>query len=50
MLINALSRKSKSNQSFAKKNFRKDLVTFVTGQFKELLKKNLQVPIKLYQL
>jgi len=50
MFNKVLLRRSKINQSFTKEDYKKDLVSFVTTQFKSLIKKNLQVPIKLYQL
>jgi len=50
MKDNVFSRKAKYQDSVSKTRSKKDLVGFVTQQFKQLVKKNLQVPIKLYQL
>lgn len=49
MKDNILLRRSKLNQELGKTKS-KDLIGFVTEQFKSLVKKNLRVPIKLYQL
>jgi len=42
--------KPKQKKIVKDSNLKKDLVSFVSKQFSELLKKNLRVPIKLYQL
>lgn len=34
----------------SKKTMRKDFIEFVADQFKQLSKKNIRIPIKLYQL
>lgn len=41
--------RSQSSES-SKKTMKKDFIDFVANQFKQLSKKNIRVPIKLYQL
>ncbi len=45
-----LSRRAKISTKVTLVDQKKDLLGFVSNQFKQLVKKNLQVPIKLYQL
>jgi len=45
-----LSRRAKISTKVILVDQKKDLLGFVSNQFKQLVKKNLQVPIKLYQL
>lgn len=42
--------RAKKNKSEEKLLDKKDLINFVREQFKELMKKNLKIPVKLYHL
>lgn len=50
MVDGVLSRRAKLTRKINLVNEKKDLLSFVSNQFKQLVKKNLQMPIKLYQL
>jgi hypothetical protein len=50
MVDSVLSRRAKFTNKTNAVNQKKDLLSFVSNQFKQLVKKNLQMPIKLYQL
>jgi len=50
MVDGVLSRKAKSISKTNLADQKKDLLSFVNKQFRMLVKKNLQMPIKLYQL
>jgi len=43
-------RRAKETKNLNNGRSKKDLVGFVTAEFKELVRKNLQMPVKLYQL
>ncbi len=50
MVDSVLSRRAKFTNKTNDVNQKKDLLSFVSNQFKQLVKKNLQMPIQLYQL
>jgi len=50
MVDSVLSRRAKLARKTNLINKKNDLFGFVSNQFKQLVKKNLQMPIKLYQL
>lgn len=50
MVDNNLLRKAKFDKKELNSNSKNDLIGFVTAQFRELVRKNLKMPVKLYQL
>ncbi len=50
MVDSVLLRRAKLTKKTNLVSGKKDLLSFVSNQFKQLVKKNLQMPIKLYQL
>lgn len=50
MKLNIFSLRPKTKSMDPKKNEQSEFMNFVSAQFKQLSKKNLRVPIKLYHL